>query len=277
MKSIFSYSRINTYQTCPQRYKINYLDKIRKPHEGIEAFMGKRVHEVLEWFYNHNKNSNSFYAVDLLLDKFNHLWDSHWHDNIILSRQQYVIIKKKNRKFRRYLSLDRHKQMFKDIGIKCIVNYYKRDIKGFTKDTIGVELKHQVQIDGVNFNCIIDRLDKKKDGVYVIYDYKTGKKPLTHSKAINDLQLSLYQLAVKEKYNDCNEIILKWYYLRTDEIISIEHNKEKLLELKNLIINQVIKINEDDKYEAKKSILCDWCYFWEECEIMSTSNPAKKL
>ena len=30
-------------------------------------------------------------------------------------------------------------------------------------------------------------------------------------------------------------------------------------------------------FEAKKSLLCNWCYFWEECEVMSTPNPSKKI
>ena len=67
----FSYSKINTYKICPQRYKINYINKIIKPHESIEAFMGKRVHEVLEWLYNERNHIGSFCAVDYLLDKYN--------------------------------------------------------------------------------------------------------------------------------------------------------------------------------------------------------------
>ena len=50
--NIFSYSQLNTFNTCPQQYKIIYMDGIRKEDESIEAFMGKRVHEVLEWLYN---------------------------------------------------------------------------------------------------------------------------------------------------------------------------------------------------------------------------------
>ena len=95
----FSYSKINTYKACPQRYKINYIDKLIKPHESIEAYMGKRVHEVLEWHYYEKKNIGNFCTIDFLLDKYNELWDEKWHQNIYLARQEYTIIKKKNRKF----------------------------------------------------------------------------------------------------------------------------------------------------------------------------------
>ena len=52
LSNTFSYSQLNTFRTCPQQYKIIYLDGARKESESIEAFMGKRVHEVLEWLYN---------------------------------------------------------------------------------------------------------------------------------------------------------------------------------------------------------------------------------
>ena len=48
----FSYSQLSTFKSCPQQYKIIYLDGVRKINESIEAFMGKRVHEVLEWLYS---------------------------------------------------------------------------------------------------------------------------------------------------------------------------------------------------------------------------------
>ena len=51
-RNTFSYSQLNTFSTCPQKYKIIYLDGIRKMDESIEAFVGKRVHGVLEWLYN---------------------------------------------------------------------------------------------------------------------------------------------------------------------------------------------------------------------------------
>ena len=67
----FSYSQLNTFKTCPQQYKIIYLDGIRKEHVSIEAFMGTLVHEVLEWVYNH---AHSFITFDKLQDKFDEIW-----------------------------------------------------------------------------------------------------------------------------------------------------------------------------------------------------------
>ena len=47
----FSYSSLGSFKKCPQQFKIYYLDKVVKPDQGIEAFMGIIVHETLEYLY----------------------------------------------------------------------------------------------------------------------------------------------------------------------------------------------------------------------------------
>mgnify|MGYP003311101769 CR=1 FL=1 len=44
----FSYSSLETYKKCPAQFQFRYIDKVIKKEEGVEAFMGKRVHEALE-------------------------------------------------------------------------------------------------------------------------------------------------------------------------------------------------------------------------------------
>ena len=48
---MFSNSRIETFEQCPRKYKFRYVDSIKTDTEGIEAFVGKRVHETLEKLY----------------------------------------------------------------------------------------------------------------------------------------------------------------------------------------------------------------------------------
>ena len=96
-------------------------------------------------------------------------------------------------------------------------------------------------------------------------------------QAKNNFQLAIYQLAVQQNFTDCKRVVLNWYFLRTNNIISVEHNQNKIKELNNNIIKEIINIKYDKEFLPKESLLCEWCYNWEECSIKSTGNPAYKL
>ena len=76
---IFSYSQLSTFKSSPQQYKIIYLDGVRKTNESIEAFMGKRVHEVLEWLYSTENRAKPYITFDKLCQTFDNMWLEHWH------------------------------------------------------------------------------------------------------------------------------------------------------------------------------------------------------
>jgi len=48
---VYSNSRIETFEQCPRKYKFRYLENIKTGTEGVEAYVGKRVHETLEKLY----------------------------------------------------------------------------------------------------------------------------------------------------------------------------------------------------------------------------------
>ena len=60
----FSYSSLQSYQKCPAQFYFRYIERIFKNDEGIEAFMGKRVHETIEYIYNQKKS-----GLNLSIDK----------------------------------------------------------------------------------------------------------------------------------------------------------------------------------------------------------------
>ena len=85
----FSYSRINTFNNCPQKYKIQYLDKISNNCNSIEAYMGQMVHQVLENLYNIEDINNRFISFDELMRMYNECWEKNWNDNIYISKYKY--------------------------------------------------------------------------------------------------------------------------------------------------------------------------------------------
>src|SRR5450830_1812819 len=83
--SVFSHSRIESYETCPKKYEFSYLIKPPKGPDGIEAFMGSRVHDALEWLYGEVKACRAPDEEDLV-ERFRQVWDTEWEDDIRIVR-----------------------------------------------------------------------------------------------------------------------------------------------------------------------------------------------
>ncbi len=87
----YSHSRIGTFQQCKQKYKFQYVDKIKtETPEIVETFMGKIVHEALEKLYKDLK----FYKSDTkeeLLEFFESEWNKNWNDKILINKKEYTV------------------------------------------------------------------------------------------------------------------------------------------------------------------------------------------
>ena len=104
----FSHSGLSSYEKCPAQFRIRYIDRVAKQDEGIEAFMGKLVHEVLEWLYNRENMEKSYITFDRLCQVYDEQWITKWHNNI-------------------YIADTRKKSAFYySIGKQCLSNYYSR-------------------------------------------------------------------------------------------------------------------------------------------------------
>ena len=73
--TVYSHSRLSTFEQCPYKYKLQYIDKIEpEVAQSIEAFLGSCVHEVLEKLYKdlmfEKKNS-----LEDLIDYLHVVWD----------------------------------------------------------------------------------------------------------------------------------------------------------------------------------------------------------
>src|SRR5665213_3456059 len=79
--TIYSYSRINTYFTCPAQFQFRYIERRPSPvAEGIELFLGSRFHETMEYLYE--QINNKVPTVNELVNYFNQHWEKHWQQSL---------------------------------------------------------------------------------------------------------------------------------------------------------------------------------------------------
>jgi len=254
-----SYSQINTFINCPHKYKLIYIDKIQSNSESIESYMGKVVHEVLEWMYNKKKN---YYIWDIIEDKYKKKWNENWHP--------YIYIAPIRKKY--------DKSYFMNLGLECLRNYYRNNSGPniSTENLVGNEIAVNTRIGKYTFKGIIDRVDENEEYIE-IHDYKTGK-PNTERMMKKDMQLIIYLLAIKPKYPN-KKIALNWHFLKNknkkEQHIRIVFDTDNIELIKENILSHAHNIKsaiKQDNFPPKESFLCYWCYLWNDCEAKNIYN-----
>lgn len=262
MKRPFSHSSLSTFEQCPAKYKLYYLEGIEKPHESVESFLGRRVHESLEFLYREVGNGNTL-LFDNLNDHFKNSWESEWHEHIVIVNPKLTA--------RDYLR----------IGEQCLARYF-RMYHPFKELVEGIEMEIVFKLaddDDFQIKGIIDRLDRK-DGKFEIHDYKTSKRAMTQAAADKNRQLALYQIGLQNLYDDVEEVDLVWHFVRTGDTVRSRKTPEQIDELKSTIRHLAHRIKEraakGGPFPPRPIPLCNWCYYWEECPAKTGQNPFVK-
>jgi len=265
---MYSYSRINTYKTCPLKFKYTYLEKPDiEVKENIEAFMGSRVHDTLEKLYG-DLRLGRLNTIDELLSFYDNNWNENYTDSIEIVKEGIT------------------SENYRELGKEYIRNYYEA-YKPFNQGkTLGLEMQISLKIidssaDKVyNLQGFIDRLTLLENNKFEIHDYKTNNRTKTQQELDVDEQLALYSIAVKEMYQSAKEVDLVWHFLASGlEIRSIRSD----FQLENLkkdlvkIIREIELAQEKDCFSAKESVLCDWCEYKGICPAKAHEIKLKAL
>jgi len=248
----YSPSKLTTYENCPQHYKLKYIDRIKPPEaeEGIEAFLGLRVHETLEKLHK-DLVLTKLNTLEELLAYFDSQWEKNWHDRVVIMKEGFT------------------KSHYYDSGKQAITHYYGRYYPFRHSITLATEYRVNFKVNGFSIQGVVDRLSHDGKGLYEIHDYKTSRSLPSQDKADSDRQLALYQIGLKEKYPDAKKVNLIWHYLLFDKELVATWTDAQLEDLKNEVASLIKTIEKETKFEPIESALCDWCEFPEYC-------PAKK-
>jgi len=245
--TVYSHSRISTFENCPYKYKLQYIDKIKvEAPTIIEAFMGDLVHKVLEKLHR-DLQLHKINSKQELLSLFKDLWEKGFSEDIIIAKKEYT--------WKNYFTVGEH----------CISSYYAH-YKPFDDMTvIGLETQDKLTLpDGNKWHVRIDKLGFNGT-TYYVSDYKTNSKLKTQEEADLDRQLAMYSLWVKDKFPDAEKIILKWYMLAFDKEIVSQRTEDQLESLQKEIMNLIKKIESTEEFPRKISGLCNYCVYKEIC------------
>jgi putative RecB family exonuclease len=245
----YSHSQLSTYETCPQQYKLAYIDRIEVETESIEAFMGSRVHDALEKLYRDLKVTK-LNTLEELLGFYHQSWEKNWNDMVQIIRKEYSA------------------EDYRRLGEKCISDYYKRYYPFDQGRTLGLEENIYFSLEeekGYWIRGFIDRLTLIDNSILEIHDYKTSNRLPTRGDVNSDRQLAFYQMGIEGKWKDIREIRLIWHYLSFDTEIQSSRTPEELHQLRQATLELIQKIEADRKFLPKEGPLCDWCDYQGIC------------
>jgi putative RecB family exonuclease len=248
--TLFSHSRLSSYESCPLQYRYRYIDKITTEIEGVEAFVGKRVHEVLERLYHHVRRYAQPPTLAQVQVRFRRDFEERWHPHV------------------RIVRTENEAKFYLEHGARCLRNYYRTYYPFDQVETIAVELPVSLALDDggqYKMRGILDRLVKVQPGHYEVHDYKTGAYVPSRAQLEKDRQLPLYQIAVEQKYEDAHEVDLVWHYLSANRTVRLRRSQEQLAKLREDTISRIDEVSSAAEFPPRPGPLCRWCDYQERC------------
>jgi hypothetical protein len=279
-----SYSQLSMFSECPQRWKLNYIDKVTESEPSIHLLFGTAMHEVIQtWlevmYHDSVKNANKLNLEQRLHDKMMEQFQK--------DKQSYG---------KNPCTLEELREFFQD-GVDILDFLKKRRADYFSKRgykligcevPINVDLKKNVNIVGYLDLVILDEFHN----TIKIYDIKTstrGWNKWMKKDENKTQQLLLYKQFYAKQYNHpIDKIEVEYFIVKRklwEEAMFPQKRVQKFSPASGTVsMNKVAKrldtfldLAFDDKGEriskniiptpSKKS--CKWCEFnqTEYCSV----------
>lgn len=256
----YSHSRLSSFENCARQFKYHYLDGIAVETEGVEAFVGHRVHEILERLYHHVSRHRRPPSLVQVLERFRKDWVQHYHDGIVIVRTENP------------------PEHYHRLGERCLENYYRRHYPFDEGETVAIEepLHATLDSDGAYlWRGVVDRIVRRAPGHYEIHDYKTsGYLPPLH-RFDTDRQLALYQIGLEHSYADVEGVDLVWHYLAHNKTIRSRRSPDQLDELRTDVIALIDRVEAEEEFAPSPGPLCRWCDYNDICEAAAVPRQAE--
>jgi DNA helicase-2/ATP-dependent DNA helicase PcrA len=187
---VLSASDIDTYRTCPLKYKFARVFRI--PQEPtIHQRFGILVHQVLERFHGQDGAAG---ALSELLG----LLDAGWR--------------------RAGFGDSEEERQLRGKAAAALERYYHR-FQSEESEPVWFERSFTFKLGPHLLRGRVDRVDRLPGGEYELIDYKTGR-PKSAAQLTDDVQLSLYAVGAREAWS-LDAAQQAYYYVLDDQKVSV--------------------------------------------------------
>jgi len=256
--SVYSHSRLAAFENCKRQFYFRYVLEVPAEVESIEAFVGKRVHEVLE-----------------RLHQFADTGRVPSHDKVLRRYREEFAVRYDPERIR-IVREENPLSFYRELGERCLSEYYRRHYPFDRDETLGLEQRVVFDLDAegrYRLQGIIDRVVRAKDGTIEIHDYKTGRWVPSQKRLDQDRQLALYQIGLQEQYGPDQPMRLVWHYLQRGQRRTSTRTPEDLDQLRSDTIGLIDRIHAEREFAPSRIPLCDWCEYRSICPAWNPDAP----
>jgi RecB family exonuclease len=230
-----SASDIQTYRSCPLRYK--FARVLRIPTEQtVHQRFGIVVHQVLERYHSDGANT-----LTQMLD----LLDAVWRRSALGDSESDLVLFEKAR---------------------AALSVYHAHLSDQDSEPVWFERAFDFRLGPHHLRGRVDRVDRLADGAdaeYELIDYKTSR-PKTVEQLEDDIQLSLYALAAREAWQ-LESSRQAYYYVLDDLKVPVPRSERDAAAVKEIVLEVGEGILAEEFEPTPSRAACSICDYRIVC------------
>jgi DNA helicase-2/ATP-dependent DNA helicase PcrA len=245
---VLSASDIETYRTCPLKYKFARVFRI--PSEPtINQRFGILVHQVLERYHAGDSSAGrpslrgrEDETQSRGLPELLNLLEAGWRRSGFGDSEEERQLRSK--------------------ATQALVRYHDR-FREEDGQPVWFERSFQFRMGPHLLRGRVDRVDRLPDGGYELIDYKTGR-PKTAAQLREDVQLSLYAVGARESWQ-LDAAQQAYYYVLDDEKVPVERSDEDRDWITETVLEVAEGISEQNFEPTPSWSACSMCDYRIAC------------
>ena len=227
---------IESYETCPLQFKIKRFWEV--PGEvAAQMQYGNTIHTLLRDYYESLRAGRPKSEDEVLALLRAGLAATGFADPV-------------------------QRELYEKEGTKQLREFVRLQQAAPPAEVIGTERGFEITLAGVRVKGRLDRIDRIAGNRVAIVDYKTGK-PRTPQHADKSLQLSIYALAAREKW-DYDAERLVFYNLADNSEVASKRDSRQLAEACQRVAEVAAEIKAGN-FDPKPGFHCGWCAYRKLC------------
>ncbi len=245
----FSYSQLNTYMTCPLRYRLQYVELIPPAFTTSALVFGSSVHEAVAAFHQQRLVGDTL-RPDQMLDVYRQAWASRNGEEI------------------RFCNGDNEESLEEKARHVLTVCHESFDP---SVEILGIEEFFEVSISNTVpvLQGYIDLIEQDAGGAVTVVDLKTAARKLSNGQVHSNLQLTAYAIGAQALGFNPDQLTLRLDVVtktKTPELVRYEttrteHERERFCKL----VTNVWHAIERETWFPRHDWLCQQCAWVEPC------------